>query len=56
MIAARLKSFITGRSLWIFLGCVAAIAIVSFAYFYPDAAEGNQLRQHDMQQGIAIGQ
>ncbi len=32
------------------------IAVIAFAFFYPDASEGNQLRQHDMQQGIAIGQ
>ncbi|MDE6048566.1 MAG: YfhO family protein [Paramuribaculum sp.] len=35
---------------------IVAIAIISFVYFYPDAAQGNQLRQHDMQQGAAIGQ
>lgn len=52
----RLKSLFTGRRLWTFLGCVAAIAVIAFAYFYPDAAEGNVLRQADMQQGIAIGQ
>lgn len=52
----RIKRLITGRRLWIFIGCLAAIAAVAFAYFYPDAAEGNVLRQQDMQQGIAIGQ
>ncbi len=35
---------------------VLVIAVISFVYFYPDAAQGNQLRQHDMQQGAAIGQ
>lgn len=44
------------RSILTFLGGVAIIAIIAFAFFYPDASEGNQLRQHDMQQGIAIGQ
>lgn len=39
-----------------FIGGLAIIAIIAFAFFYPDASEGNQLRQHDMQQGIAIGQ
>ena len=29
---------------------------LSLCFFYPDASEGNQLRQHDMQQGAAIGQ
>lgn len=39
-----------------FIGGLIIIAIIAFAFFYPDASEGNQLRQHDMQQGIAIGQ
>ncbi|MDE5733568.1 MAG: hypothetical protein K2H83_00315, partial [Duncaniella sp.] len=43
------------RPLFFLLG-VAVIAAISFAFFYPDAAQGNLLRQHDMQQGIAIGQ
>ena len=33
-----------------------AAALLALAYFYPDATMGNQLRQHDMQQGAAIGQ
>lgn len=44
------------RPQWLgFLVSVAVIALLSIAYFYPDAAMGNQLRQHDMQQGAAIG-
>ncbi|MCM1077103.1 MAG: YfhO family protein [Bacteroides sp.] len=39
-----------------FIGGLIVIAVIAFAFFYPDASEGNQLRQHDMQQGIAIGQ
>ena len=39
-----------------FLAGIAVIAVIAFAFFFPDASEGNQLRQHDMQQGIAIGQ
>ena len=39
-----------------FVGGLIVIAAISFAFFYPDASEGNQLRQHDTQQGIAIGQ
>lgn len=39
-----------------FLGGLVIIAVIAFAFFYPDASEGNQLRQHDMQQGAAIGQ
>ena len=44
------------RSLLTFLCGIFVIAVISFAFFYPDASEGNQLRQHDMQQGVAIGQ
>lgn len=29
--------------------------MLSLVYFYPDAMQGNELRQHDMQQGAAIG-
>lgn len=40
---------------WGFLVGLAVIALLSLAYFYPDATLGNELRQHDMQQGAAIG-
>lgn len=52
----RLTAFLRSRSLLTFLASVAVIAAVAFAYFYPDAVQGNVLRQHDMQQGIANGQ
>lgn len=35
--------------------CVALMALVSLAYFYPDAIDGRVLEQHDMQQGMANG-
>ncbi len=35
---------------------VAFLAITAFLFFYPDDIEGNVLRQHDIQQGIANGQ
>lgn len=35
---------------------VAFMALVSIAFFYPDAVDGRVLEQHDMQQGIANGQ
>lgn len=41
---------------WGFFVSLAVIALLSIAFFHPDASEGNQLRQHDMQQGAAIGQ
>ncbi len=51
----QIKEFIKSRR---FLGALASIAIIAFislAYFYPDAMQGNVLRQHDMQQGLANG-
>lgn len=36
-----------------YLAGVAVIAVIAFAFFYPDAMQGNELRQHDMQQGVA---
>lgn len=44
-----------GRAIAFLIG-LAVIAVTAFAFFYPDASQGNLLRQHDMQQGIAIGQ
>lgn len=35
---------------------IAVMAVVSIAYFYPDAFNGNVLQQHDTTQGIANGQ
>ncbi len=46
----------TLRKLLAFAGGLIVIAVIAFAFFYPDAQQGNELRQHDMQQGIAIGQ
>ena len=40
---------------WGFFVGLAAIMIISLAFFYPDASMGNELRQYDMQQGAAIG-
>ncbi|WP_289738692.1 YfhO family protein [Paramuribaculum intestinale] len=51
----QIKHFLRSRS---FIGTIVsllAIAAISLAFFYPDALEGNVLRQHDMQQGAAIG-
>ena len=36
-----------------FLAGILAIAAIAFAFFYPDASQGNELRQHDMLQGLA---
>ncbi|MDE6326149.1 MAG: YfhO family protein [Duncaniella sp.] len=52
----KLKNFLKSASLWQFVGALVIIAAIAVAFFYPDAMEGNVLRQHDMQQGAAIGQ
>lgn len=36
-----------------FIAGIVAIAAIAFAFFYPDASQGNELRQHDMLQGAA---
>ena len=41
------------RHIITFLIGLVAIAVIAFAFFYPDAVQGNELRQHDMQQGVA---
>lgn len=40
-------------AVWGTIVAIAVIALLSLMYFYPDALEGNQLRQPDMQQGAA---
>ena len=35
---------------------IVVMAAISLCYFYPDAFEGNVLRQHDIAQGVANGQ
>ena len=54
-IPANFTSAIRRPQCWGFLVSLAVIALLSIAFFYPDASLGNQLRQHDMQQGAAIG-
>lgn len=55
-----LSNYISGithnRQFWGFFLSIAVIAVISFCFFYPDAMQGNELRQHDMQQGAAVGQ
>ena len=55
MIPGRVVAEVRRPQWWGFFVSVAAIAILSIAFFYPDASLGNELRQHDMQQGAAIG-
>lgn len=51
----KIKQFFASRSLWISLGSIALMAIISLAFFYPDAVEGNILQQPDVRQGMAVG-
>ncbi len=52
----KIKEFFTSRRLWCIVAAIALMAAIAFIYFYPDDAQGNVLVQHDVRQGIAIGQ
>lgn len=52
--AANIKEFLKSGSFIGFVVSAVVILLVSLAFFWPDAMEGNELRQHDTQQGIAI--
>lgn len=52
----RLPAFVSNRrGLTGFIIGTVAILLLSLAFFWPDAMEGNVLMQHDTQQGLAIG-
>lgn len=55
-IKSKLMKFVTNRQTIGFLISVVVMAVISIAFFYPDNFEGNDLRQHDVVQGIANGQ
>lgn len=54
-IKARFKRFTANPQTRGFIFSVIIMAIISFLFFYPDNIEGNDLRQHDMMQGLANG-
>lgn len=54
-VPANLIEAVKRPQVWGCFAALAIIALVAIAFFYPDASLGNQLRQHDMQQGAAIG-
>lgn len=56
LIPSTIVTYLKKPQVWGFFASLAVIALLSLAFFHPDASEGNQLRQHDMQQGAAIGQ
>ncbi len=49
------KRLIHNRNFLLSLLGVAILLVISLAYFYPDAFEGNVLKQHDTMQGVANG-
>lgn len=51
----KIKSIISDRQTQGFLISVVIMAAISFLFFLPDNIEGNDLRQHDMVQGLANG-
>ncbi len=53
---SRVKEAFRNPKIWQTVVSVIIMALIAIAFFHPDAAEGNQLRQHDMQQGMAIGE
>lgn len=55
-VTGRVKRFFQSRSFWSSVACVAIIVVLAVAYFYPDAMQGNLLRQHDTLQGVSNGQ
>ncbi len=55
-LSQKIKEIISNRQFYGFFISLAAIALISFLYFYPDVVQGNELRQYDMQQGAANGQ
>lgn len=43
------------RNFWGYVCAAVICAIISIAFFYPDAIQGNELKQYDIQQGSANG-
>lgn len=52
----RLKLAVRNPKIIQMIIAVIVMAVISLAFFHPDAIEGNSLRQHDMLQGQAIGE
>ena len=51
----KILNFLKSKSTIGFLVSVAIMALISLAFFSPDAMQGHVLQQHDMQQGYANG-
>lgn len=50
------KGFMKKNNILQTIIAIVIMAVISIAYFYPDAVTGNVLQQHDSTQGIANGQ
>lgn len=55
-LSQRLFAMVKSTQFIGFIISVIAIAVISMAFFHPDALEGRQLQQHDVKQGMALGQ
>lgn len=53
-VGQRLKEFLASRTFIGFIVSVIVLAAISFAFFWPEAVQGGELRQHDTLQGMAI--
>ena len=53
-IGQRFGEFLTSRTFIGFIVSVVILAAISLAFFWPDALQGGELRQHDTLQGVAI--
>lgn len=53
-IGQRLGEFLTSRNFIGFIVSVVILAGISLAFFWPEAIQGGELRQHDTLQGVAI--
>lgn len=55
-LSQRLLSIVKSSRFIGFIMSILIIAVISMMFFHPDAMEGRQLQQHDVKQGIALGQ
>lgn len=51
-----LKHMYKSRNFWGYICAIIVCIVISMAFFHPDAIDGNQLKQYDIQQGAANGQ
>ena len=55
-LSQRIMSIVRRPQFYGFFAAIAVMVLISFLYFYPDAMQGNELRQYDTLQGAANGQ